>query len=383
MLAIQFGAGNIGRGFLGQILAEAGYEICFMDVQQELIEQINQRKSYMINFLDPGCKTLQVQNISAVNSQDIDTAVKKIVSADLITTAVGVKILPYIAPVLAKGIRERLQRKCNPLNIIACENAIHASTILQKEIWPYLTASEQQEAAEVIGFPNAAVDRIVTKNKDVHSLDVTVESFYEWDVDQQGLKGQRPPIPGIHYTDRLEAFIERKLFVVNAMHAAMAYLGSLKGLKSTAEAARDQEIMKIVRQVGRDSGILLEKKYDIPCNQTAAFQEKILKRFANPAITDPLIRVGRAPIRKLSPEDRLVSPYMQLFRYGIQSSALAEVIAAALCFTSPADEEAVALQAFLSLHSVQETLEHFTGIPAESAAGQVVLAAYNKIKALK
>ncbi len=381
MLAIQFGAGNIGRGFLGQVLSEAGYEICFMDVNEKLIQQINQEGSYTIHFLDKGRDDIHVQHISAVNSQDMDKAVEKIVSADLITTAVGVKILPYIAPLLAEGIRRRLQRQCPPVNIIACENAIHASTILQKEIWPHLTADEQQQAEKVIGFPNAAVDRIVTKNDDACTLDVTVESFYEWDVDQNGIKGVKPPVPGIHYTDRLEAYIERKLFVVNAMHAAMAYLGSLAGLHSTAEVAKNQEIMAVVRQAGQDSGRLLEKKYHIPCSQTAAFQEKILQRFANPAITDPLLRVGRAPIRKLSPKDRLVSPYMQLADFGIKSPAFARVIAAAMCFVSSADEEAVALQAFLSSHTAEETLTHFTGIAAESEPGQMILAAYKQIKA--
>ena len=46
--AIQFGAGNIGRGFIGGLLSEAGYHVVFADVNQEIVDKINEDKKYTI-----------------------------------------------------------------------------------------------------------------------------------------------------------------------------------------------------------------------------------------------------------------------------------------------------------------------------------------------
>ena len=48
MNAVHFGAGNIGRGFIGNLLNESGYEVCFVDVNSDMIDRINSDKSYLV-----------------------------------------------------------------------------------------------------------------------------------------------------------------------------------------------------------------------------------------------------------------------------------------------------------------------------------------------
>ena len=127
MLALHFGAGNIGRGFIGQLLHEAGYDICFADVNQTVIDDINNLGKYYIEIVGDEPKRIEITNIEAVNSNDEAKVVEKIVNADIITTALGANILKYIAPVIAKGLLKRAQLNLKPINIIACENMINGS----------------------------------------------------------------------------------------------------------------------------------------------------------------------------------------------------------------------------------------------------------------
>ena len=133
--AIQFGAGNIGRGFIGGLLSEAGYHVVFADVNQEIVDKINEDKKYTIYVKDVESKEIVITDISAVNSTKPEL-IDEIKEAEIITTAVGVRILPIIAPSVADGIKARKATGSEEyLNIIACENAIKASSQLKEAVY--------------------------------------------------------------------------------------------------------------------------------------------------------------------------------------------------------------------------------------------------------
>ena len=104
--AIQFGAGNIGRGFIGGLLSNAGYHVVFADVNEAILNGINNDKQYKILVKDVECFDQTITNISAVSSISEDI-IKEIEEAEIITTAVGPLVLKRIAPTIAKGIQAR------------------------------------------------------------------------------------------------------------------------------------------------------------------------------------------------------------------------------------------------------------------------------------
>ena len=222
--AIQFGAGNIGRGFIGGLLSNAGYHVVFADVNMTIIDRINADKKYTIYVKDVESSEQIITDISGVDSTKPEV-IREIKDAEIITTAVGLRVLPIIAPAVADGIKARMKDGSEKyLNIIACENAIRGSSQLKEAVYSHFTDEEKAYADQYVGFPDCSVDRIVPPVRLDNPIDVVVENYYEWNVEEASFKGEVPKIDGMNLADNLMAYIERKLFTLNTGHCITAYL---------------------------------------------------------------------------------------------------------------------------------------------------------------
>ncbi len=360
--AVHFGAGNIGRGFIGQLLAKSGYEIIFVDVAEALVNDINELKKYHIQIVGDQPERILVEHVSAINSNThLEDLLDAIVEADIVTTAIGPNILKFIAPNIAKGLTRRVAKTDAPLNIIACENMVGGSTVLKNFVYEALDEDTKKKVDVCIGFPDAAVDRIVPLQQNEEKLLVQVEPYAEWDVDATKIVGEKPAIEGLTYVDNLQAYIERKLFTVNTGHASIAYLAYQKGIKDIYSAMKDEEVVAMARKVWAETGALLVEKYGFDKEVHAKYIETTENRFRNPHLSDEVTRVARGPKRKLSPKDRLTSPATQLLERGKQPEALATVMAAALHFDFEGDAEAVEIQSYIKEHGMKAAITEFTG----------------------
>src|SRR5918999_4564282 len=162
MRSVHFGAGNIGRGFIGQLLHESGYDICFVDVREELVEALKTKGRYNVVMADEAGERISVDQVTAFHAEnEADEVTQRLAEADLITTAVGPSVLPVIAPAITKGLLERARLGGTPVNVIACENMVGASQALRGFVMEHVPAACAESVEEIAGFPNAAVDRIV------------------------------------------------------------------------------------------------------------------------------------------------------------------------------------------------------------------------------
>ncbi|KAK7048864.1 mannitol dehydrogenase domain-containing protein [Favolaschia claudopus] len=391
--------GNIGRGFIAPLLADSGYHVTFTDVDKQLIEAINHTGAYNVHILDSTADPsssedgeTQVQKISRI--QAVLTTTSALTGeiahpqTKLITTAVGLSVLDKIAPALAAGIQARCEADAGPINVIACENAIGATAKFAENVRACLAEDQDGKdaiewAEQNVGWANCSVDPIAPPfdskegQNNEEKLAVGVEAFYEWVVERERgpLKPSgalEVPVQGMTLVDNLVPYNERKLFTLNTGHAITAYLGRLKGHTTIASSIADPEIRACV------SGALLEEFGAALCRRHAEcfdegkhkeYVEKILKRFENAEVKDEVGRVGRAPLRKLGREDRLVGPAKMCVECGVEVRLLARGIAAAMLFEDDGDKESKKMRGHIKDKGVERFVSDVLGFEAGAKGG--------------
>jgi mannitol-1-phosphate 5-dehydrogenase len=371
MKAVHFGAGNIGRGFIGLLLAQAGLDLCFVDVNAELVQRIRERGAYTVRLLGQETTTERVEGVTALDGRDLEAVAQAIAEADLVTTSVGPGALVHIAPAIAAGLRLRGPK---PLNIIACENMVGASSALREHV-----QAAAGGVALTAAFPNAVVDRIVPNYKPEAGEDpltIAVEPYHEWLVDRSAVVEPMPHVAGMGLVANLPAYTERKLFGLNMGHAIVAYLGYLQGHTYIHEAVADPLIRSTLMTALVEAGLALVHRHGFTEAEQAAYASKMLQRFANPALGDPVVRVGRDPLRKLGPADRLVAPAKLAIEAGLLPRGLARGIAAGLLFNPSADPAAVALAQRVQTEGLEPVITSVTGLPADSVLFRLIREEY-------
>ena len=376
--AVHFGGGNIGRGFIAELYHETGYKVVFVDVIDDLINNINESKSYTVTEVsDEGEKSKTITNYRGINSKyDMPDVVKTISEADIVTCAVGPTVLKFLGKPIAEGITNR-PKGMKPLAVIACENMIGGTDTLKGFI-----TDEKNMSPEVLKdlpnraeFGNSAIDRIVPTQPNAKSLDVKIEKFFEWCVEQNGFKSGHPEIKGVHWVDDLEPYIERKLFTVNTSHATAAYFGYHRGFKTIHEAMADPKIEKEVHAALEETAHLIINKHGISKQEQQDYVDTIVKRISNPYLEDVPVRVGRAPLRKLGRKERFIGPGAQLAERGYNVSALLGGVEMALRFQNvEGDDESKELAKIMSETSPEEATTKLTGLEKDHPLYKKVLA---------
>jgi mannitol-1-phosphate 5-dehydrogenase len=384
-IAVHFGAGNIGRGFVACFLNQSGYDVIFVDVMDAVIDSLNKTPSYkVIEVGKEGTNEIVISNYKAINSKINEAeVVDAIASADVVTCSVGPNILKFIAPVIAKGLAKRTES--TPAAIIACENAIGATSNLEGFIKqaPEVSSLSDEEHSKKAVYGNSAIDRIVPAQDPNSGLDVKLEKFFEWVVEETPFASRGvPDIKGIHWVPDLKPFIERKLFTVNTGHATAAYWGYAKKKATVDQALADSDILAEVNKALAETTDLIVSKHGIPLEEQQAYAQKIIVRISNEELKDAVERVGRAPLRKLSRKERFIGPAYELAELGKDHSALLRAAEQAFRFQNvEGDDESKELANILAENSPEDVVTKVTGVESSAKLYPELVEIVKKVKA--
>ncbi len=325
--------------------------------------------------------------VTAVDGRDADRVAEAVAGASLIATAVGARALRAIAGPMARGLAERFQDPAAaPLNVIICENLHDAPEQLRGFVTEAMSREAWGRVAGSAGFVPAVIARMspvpTPEQREADVSLIVAEPYKVLPVDRDAFVGPIPHVVGMEAVSPFEAYTARKLYIHNAAHALLGYLGYQRGHAYGYEALDDPWVASRLDLGLSESSRALIAEFDFEPVALREHIDYLLVRFANRALADPVDRLARDPLRKLSPGDRLVGAARLAERHGIRVDGLAWGIAAALAYVDPYDAHAVALQDRIGDEGIEETLRSVCAIDADEALGDLVLRRYRELATL-
>ncbi len=382
--AVIFGAGNIGRGFIGQLLCESGFQVVFVDVDPELTATLNRRGGYALRTVAPDGTEADafIAPASVLDARGNPEAIAKAIeTADFAATAVGAAVLPRLVPNLAAGLRRRRAAlRAKPLDILLCENLKGAAAYFKSLVAAELGTDDALWLEDQVGFVDTVIGRMVPPpTPEMRAADpgfILVEPYRELPVDARGFRGEPPRVAGMTAHADFAPYTARKLYLHNCGHAMLAYFGHRRGHRLGVEALRDTEVTRPLRAGLAESAAGIAAQYGVERAWLDTHVAELLARFDNPALGDTIFRLGRDPLRKLAPSDRLVGAARVASKVAVPVH-LAAGIAAALRFDHPDDPVAVSLQKRIADEGVERIVSEVCSIDPAEPLGRRVLDAWN------
>jgi len=375
--ALHFGAGNIGRGFLGQLYFETGYATTFVDVLEDIVAALHTRHEYPVRIVEETSETRLIRNVDAVHGADLDAVAGELAKASLASTAVGVNVLPHLAPAIARGIERRFSAPhAVPLDFIVCENLLGAGPFLREKVRGHLDPAWHEALDRHVGFVEASIGRMVPVMTDAQKAEdpllVCVEPYCELPVDATGFRGPIPELRHMKAMHNFGAYVERKLFVHNLSHGATAYLGHLRGHEYIWQAIRDTAVREQVEAATSESCRALSAKHGLDLAGLDAHRADLIHRYHNKALGDQVARVARDPLRKLGPKDRLIGSAQLCLEQGIEPVHIAFAAAAAMRYDHADDPAAQTLQGIRQDRGMAGVIREICQIGPNSPLAQLI-----------
>ena len=342
---VIFGAGKIGRSFIGQLFGSGGYKVVFVDVDPVIVARINSQGGYRIIIKGEKDKEIIIKNVQAISAFNIQKVIEAVSTATILAVSVGKNALENVIPVIAAGLELRYSRNLNcPLDIIIAENMRAAAGFMKEQLIKNLPLDYPFE--KLVGLVETSIGKMVPfmtlAELEKDPLMVYAEPYNTLILDRKGFKSPIPDIKGLAPKDNIKAWVDRKAFIHNLGHATAAYYGFYQHPDAVYmyEVLDDSEVFRFTRDIMLQSADILKAAY--PLEFTDAELEDhiddLIFRFRNKALKDTIFRVGQDLIRKLSAGDRFMGSIHLAIQYRRPYDMILKAMSYGLCFKAK-DEE--------------------------------------------
>ncbi|HYE06748.1 MAG TPA: D-lyxose/D-mannose family sugar isomerase [Planctomycetota bacterium] len=337
---VQFGAGNIGRGFIAPTFTAAGWAVVFVDIDRARIAALNQRQAYLVR--EVAAREVRVAPVSGIVGDDLDAVAGALARCDLAATAVGLGALRHLGRPLAEGLR----RRDRPLDVLVCENGATASEQLRAAVLAHAGADERARLDAALGCVRTSIGRMIPPTAPGGDLlDIDVEPYAHLPVERAAFRGPVPDVPHLDARADFDLVLRQKLYLHNLTHACLAYAGQPRGYVTIPDCMADAALVDGARAAGAEAVEALARAHGRDDRARAAIRaecfallDDLIARYRNRALGDPVARVARDPLRKLAGDDRLVGAARLCLAQRVAPNAIARHIVLATRYRAAADE---------------------------------------------
>ena len=250
--------------------------------------------------------------------------------------------LPRSAPgYIVRALDIRRQRGLRPFTVLSLDN-LPGNGRLTQRIVTELAAQVDPAVADWIEraccFPSTMVDRIVPATTpaliDRLKVEFAVadpgavfhEPFRQWVIEDRFVDDERPDLEaaGAQLVDNVEPFEHMKLRMLNGTHSALAYIGSLAGYETVADAMGDQAIAGMLESTWHDE--IIPTLVPPPGVDLVRYAGRLAERFRNPEIRHLLEQIATDGSQKLP--QRILDPLFENLAAGRPYDKLLTVVAA-------------------------------------------------------
>lgn len=337
---VLFGAGKIGRSFIGPLFHQGGYELVFIDKDKTLIDELNRRKSY--NLIIRSDRVNQVHKISSLRgifADDTDRVIDETATSGIVSVSVGANATDHVIPLLARSLLRRQDIGCSdPLDIIIAENLRNGAEHFRKGLAENLPGNYPLD--RLAGLVETSIGKMVPimRREDLLAdpLQIFAEPYNTLIVSKDGFKNPIPAIEGLAPKENISAWVDRKLFIHNLGHVSIAYTGYLFDNSFTClwEALNVPEIYRYARNTMLEASAILMDRYPDVFSKYELEEhiDELLSRFRNRALGDTIYRVGCDLHRKLGANDRLAGAIRIAAEAGLPYSRILFALVCGSCF---------------------------------------------------
>lgn len=375
--ALVWGAGKIGRGFLGQLLQQSGYRLFFVDADAGLAERLSSARGYTVEIAGAPERSERVSLEGAFSVTDETQIREALAHVDVLVSAVGARYIEDAASVVAPYLAARRRA----LNWLICENAVGPA----RRIRDVLTTRAG------VGLPELGlVETLILRSgmppdeallaRD--PLGVRMSDWWTLPADADAFVGEVPPIRGLELRSPFANELTRKLYTFNGLNGPIAYLGHAGGFRYLHEAATAPALERLFSEIHAESAHGLLAEFGGDSDEHRRFQAVAWNKYRDPVLADTLERNARDSLRKLGPEERLVGPASLCLKHGRPPTAYAAAIATAIAYDGSDDPGTRRVQELLERGGVREVLRSVCELSDDSPLAALVESAWRRRGAL-